>query len=245
MIYYQTAYPERMDGVLLDAYLARGWYRISQSFITTDLITYDNALIPVFWLRIDLKRYKPSRSARRIAEKNSKYQLMIKPFEITEEIENLYKTYRASIDFSISESTAEYLLGDGTANAFDSRLIELRDGERLIAVGYFDIGERTSTGILHFYDPAYADDSPGKYLFIAEIEYSLQQGYDYYYMGYLCRGNAKFDYKLFADRKSTELFLRRGAQWKPYEVMEKKINRWGPRIIKAVNRIYKLAPAAD
>ncbi|MBN8219320.1 MAG: GNAT family N-acetyltransferase [Spirochaetes bacterium] len=245
MIYYQTFYPEKMDGRLLDEGLARGWYRIAQSFITTDLITNGDTLVPVFWLRIDLGRYKPSRAAKRIAAKNAPYRLEIKPFAITEEIESLYQTYRASIDFWMSDSVAEYLLGNGSNNAFDSRLIELRDGERLIAVGYFDVGEKTNTGILHFYDPQYAAVSPGKYLFLAEIEYALQRGYDYYYMGYLCRGNAKFDYKLFADRRSTELFLRRRREWKPYDAMEAKINRWAPRITRAANRIYKLMPAGD
>lgn len=245
MIYYQTFYPEKMDGRLLDEGLARGWYRITQSFITTDLITSGDQLVPVFWLRINLKSYKPSRSARRIAARNAKYNVAIKPFAIDSEIELLYQRYRSCIDFSMSESVKEYLLGEGNSNAFDSRLIEMRDGERLIAVGYFDIGARTSTGILHFYDPAYAHESLGKFLFLREIEYSLQQGHDYYYMGYLCRGNAKFDYKLFADRRSTELFLRRGMQWKPYDAVEERINRWSPRIIRAVNRIYKLVPASD
>ncbi len=245
MIYYQTAYPERMDGSLLDACLARGWYRITQSFITTDLITYDEKLVPVFWLRIDLKRYQPSRSARRIAAKNSRFQLTIKPFAITDEIENLFRTYRASIDFAMSESVASYLLDNGATNAFDSRLIEMRDGERLIAVGYFDLGARTSTGILHFYDPAFSDDSPGKYLFLAEIDYSLRLGFDYYYMGYLCGGNPKFDYKLFADRRSTELYFRPRDKWLPYNEIEASIRRWSPKITATVNRLYKLAPATE
>lgn len=245
MIYYQTVYPEKMAGRLLDEGLARGWYRITQSFITTDLITHGDQLVPVFWLRIDLKRYRASRSARRIAAKNAQYRLEIKPFAVTDEIEALYKTYRRSIDFSMSETVHEYLLGDGITNAYDSRLIEVRDGDRLIAVGYFDLGERTSTGILHFYDPALADQSLGKYLFLAEIEYSLREGHDYYYMGYVSRGNPKFDYKVFADRRSTELFLRPVGKWLPYEAMEPKINRWAPRIIEAVNRLYKLVPVIE
>jgi arginine-tRNA-protein transferase len=245
MLYYQTIYPERMDGRLLDEGLARGWYRIAQSFITTDLITHGEKLLPVFWLRIDLARYKPSRSARRIAAKNAKYSLEIKPFAITDEIEALFRAYRASIDFAMSETVAEYLLGEGCVNAFDSRLIEVRDGERLVAVGYFDLGERTSTGILHFYDPQLADESLGKYLFLAEIDYSLRLNLDFYYMGYLCYGNPKFDYKVFADRKSTELYLRPARKWLPYPAMESKIDRWGPRIVGAVNRLYKLVPVVE
>lgn len=245
MIYYQTTYPERMDGALLDEGLARGWYRIAQGFITTDLIGQEDKLLPVFWLRIDLKRYRPSRSARRIIAKNSTYEVQIKPFAITPEIEALFTNYRQSIDFSVSDTVAEYLLGAGETNAFDSRLIEVRDHGRLIAVGYFDLGARSSTGILHFYDPALADQSLGKLLFLVEIEDALNKGFDYYYMGYLCCGNSKFDYKLFADSKSTELFLRKGNRWVPYERMASSLNRWSPHLVAAVNKIYKLVPTGN
>lgn len=245
MIYYETTYPERMDGEALDTGLAGGWYRIAQGFITTDLISQGDKLLPVFWLRIDLKRYRPSRSARRIAAKNAGYEVQIKPFAITDEIEALFTIYRQSIDFSVSETVAEYLLGAGETNAFDSRLIEVRDGGRLIAVGYFDLGKRSSTGILHFYDPALADQSLGKLLFLTEIEHALSEGYDYYYMGYLCCGNGKFDYKLFADVKSTEVFLRKRNRWVPYERMASGLNRRGERIIAAVNKIYKIVPAGN
>ena len=245
MIYYRTIYPERMAGAMLDEGLAHGWYRITQSFITTDLISYEDKLAPVFWLRIDLRRYKPSRSARRIVAKNSGYAVAIKPFAITTEIENLYQIYRQSIDFPISESVAEYLLDGGPANAFDSHLIEVRVAGRLVAVGYFDVGERTATGILHFYDPALNRASPGKYLFLIEIAYSLERNFDYYYMGYLSVGNAKFDYKLFADPQSTEVYLRPGNKWLPYEPNAPKILRWGKKISDTANRLYKLDLAPD
>lgn len=245
MIYYQTLYPEKMDGALLDEGLARGWYRITQSFITTDLIGHENKLIPVFWLRIDLARYRPSRSAKRIAAKNSRYKVEIKPFAINDEIEALFEAYRTSIDFDMSESVATYLLKEGSPNAFDSRLIEVRDGGRLVAAGYFDLGARASTGILHFYDPALAHDSLGKYLFLIEIEDALSRGFDYYYMGYLCYGNTKFDYKVFADRRSTELYWRRADSWRPYEQSAPIIERHGAQLLHAINRRYKLVPMGE
>ncbi|HRP69461.1 MAG TPA: hypothetical protein PLY93_08015 [Turneriella sp.] len=245
MIYYHTTHPTRVAGKSLDNGLAHGWYRIGQSFSTTDLIVVQEQLLPVFWLRIDLKRYTPSRSARRILKKNQDFSVAILPFKITPEIENLFAAYRAGIDFSMSETVAEYLLDNEQYNAYDTYLIEVRDKDRLVAVGYFDVGKKTNTGILHFYDHALGDFSLGKFLFLLELEYGLTHGFDYYYMGYLCKGDTKFDYKLFADRNSTEVYLRALNRWLPYNAMDKKISRWGEKIIDTCRRSYRLVPTEE
>jgi leucyl-tRNA---protein transferase len=92
VIYYQTLYPESLRGELLDRFLAAGWYRIGQSCVTTDLILQAGRPIPVFWLRINLARYRPSRSARRILARNAGMRSTVVPFEVSEEIEMLYST---------------------------------------------------------------------------------------------------------------------------------------------------------
>jgi len=237
MIYYESVYPKSLKGTSLDAGLSKGWYRIGQSFITTDLIMRTDEFIPVFWLRIDLKRYNPSRSARRIEAKNKELAVAIKPWEINPEIENLFLRYRASINFSMSQTVTEYLLDNELSNAYDTYMLEVRDKKKLVAVGYFDVGAKTNTGILHFYEPSYASFSLGKFLFLLEIKYALEHNFDYYYMGYLAKGDSKFDYKLFADKKSTEVFLRPLNRWLPYVPMEKKLNRWGNKIITALSGV--------
>ncbi|HMV35977.1 MAG TPA: GNAT family N-acetyltransferase [Turneriella sp.] len=239
MLYYQTIYPEYMAGELLDRFLAAGWYRIGQSFITTDLITHDEILIPVYWLRIRLASYRPSGSARRIRRRCAQLQTKILPFAITPEIEALYARYRESLSHTISPSVHEYLLDAEWNNAFDSRLIEVRDSGRLVAAGYFDLGARCSTGILHIYEPGLSQFSLGKLLYLEAIDFSLGEGHHYYYPGYLSPGTEKFDYKLFADPDSTELFLRPLHRWVPYNKVAHKLRRWGDRVT-AVTRRYRL-----
>lgn len=236
MIYYQTIYPELMAGELLDRFLAAGWYRIGQSFITTDLISHGDLLVPVFWLRIDLARYRASRSARRILTRNAGFSVAVKPFAITTEIEQLYAVYRESVSHFLSPTAREYLLDAEDRNAFDTRLIEVRDRGRLIAAGYFDLGERCSTGILHLFDPAYERFSPGKLLYLEEIRYSLETGHHFYYPGYLSTEIDKFDYKLFADRDSTEVYLRPLRRWLPYNQTQAKLKRWGSKITAVTGR---------
>lgn len=236
MLYYETIYPAAMRGELYDRLLNAGWYRIGQSMITTDLITQDDLLVPVYWLRIHLDSYRPSRSARRIAQKCSKLRSEILPFDITDEIEDLHTRYRKSIRHTIAPTVHEYLLDIEERNAFESRRIELRDGDTLCAAGFFDLGARASTGILHIYDPDYAHLSLGKMLYLATIDYSRKQGLDYYYPGYISPGTRKFDYKLFADPASTEVFLRPLGRWVPYLQVQHKLPRWGRMVMAITGR---------
>jgi len=234
-----------MDGAELDHYLGLGWYRIGQSFMTTDFISNDDKFAPVFWLRIDLRRYKPTRSARRIIDRNKNFDIFIKPFEITSEIEALFQSYRNSVDFALPRTVHDYLLDGGNENAYDSRLITVRDEGELLAAGYFDVGQKSTTGILHFANPKYSRLSLGKFLFLVEIEYARQKGFDFYYPGYLSTEFAKFDYKLFADRSSTEVFLRQTMRWHDYIETAPKLARWGKKITAAANKVYRLVPGAE
>jgi leucyl-tRNA---protein transferase len=233
MIFYDTIYPEKMAGVLMDQFLDSAWYRLGPGFITTDLITQEGRLVPVFWLRINMRQYLPTRSARRILARNAQFQTSIHPFYISAELEDLYARYRVSIRHSISPGISEYLFDGAPYNPFDTRVIEVRDAGTLIAAGYFDLGQASSAGILHIYDPTRQRESLGKYLLLAELEYAKQCGHEYYYPGYLSPEVAKFDYKLFASPTATEIFVRPLKRWYPYPVMQPKIARWGALISRA------------
>jgi arginine-tRNA-protein transferase len=240
MLYYQTVCLEYAAGEILDKFLAAGWYRIGQSLITTDLITQDEILVPVFWLRLRLSTYQPSRSARRIRRRCAHLQTKILPFAITPEIEALYARYRESIPHTITPSVHEYLLDAEWNNAFDSRRIEVRCADRLVAAGYFDVGARCSTGILHIYEPSLPRLSLGKLLYLEELDFSLSQKYDYYYPGYLSPCVSKFDYKLFADPDATEVFLRPLQRWVPYKSVAHKLSRWAGRVTSVMQRYRPL-----
>ena len=58
-------------------------------------------------------------------------------------------------------------------------MVQVRDGDKLIAVGYFDKGKTAIAGILNMYHPDYKQYSPGKFLMLKKLEYALSQGYDF------------------------------------------------------------------
>jgi leucyl-tRNA---protein transferase len=208
--------PEKMTGYELDDYLSKGWYRMWQFIFTTDLVKFEEFSYPVYWLRIALPKVNYGKSQKKIITKNNAFAVEIKTYIISSEIEELYALYKTSINFKAPDSVAGCLLNGADNNIYDTQMIEMRDGNKLIAAGYFDLGETSIAGILNFYHPHYKSNSLGKYLMLLKIDYAKKLGKEWYYPGYIAKGCSRFDYKLFPDINATEVFDRARNEWIPF-----------------------------
>jgi arginyl-tRNA--protein-N-Asp/Glu arginylyltransferase len=206
---------------LLDKYLANGWYRIGPFVFTTNHIDHPDASYRVFWLRYNIRKFQCGSKQERLMKALSRFSISVKPLRITEELELLFAKYRSAIDFNTSE-TIYKLLYDELApsfippSLFNSQMVEIRDGEKLIAAGVLDLGENSSAGIVNFYDPSYKKYSLGKCLMLIKMEFSRNKGMEFYYPGYIAVDLPKFDYKLFADEAAAEIFDPVSQHWLPY-----------------------------
>ena len=213
-------------GKVLDVYLAAGYYRMRHDLFTTHYIPRFDAekslvIMPVVWLRTLVNKITENKSALRIRKQCAAFTVEYITASITEEIEKLYTNYHSKIEFDAAEKCRDYLEDPIKVNPFDSRMIVIRDGRKLIAVGYFDIGQEAMMGILNFYHPDYRKYSLGKYLILKKIDFARQQGIQYYYTGYLGTTETKFDYKLFPDKKAMEVLLAFDQQWVPWGKYDK------------------------
>jgi leucyl-tRNA---protein transferase len=222
MIYYQVDTPESLTPQELDEYLAAGWYRMQQLIFTTDLIIKDDRYLPVFWLRVVMKNYIPTKKNEKIIARNKNYTVTCEQAVITEELEQLYQLYKAAKNFELAESIQDSLLGDNTNSIYNTRCYTIRDGEKLIAAGFFDEGRNSIAGILNIYHPDYAHKQLGKYLVLLKAAYARQQQKEYYYSGYISTADSKFDYKLFVSKEATEVYNRKTQQWIPWQSIEKE-----------------------
>jgi arginyl-tRNA--protein-N-Asp/Glu arginylyltransferase len=203
-------------GDVLDYYLALGYYRMNQDLFTCRFLPVGPRVYTVHWLRLVVPQVHYGSKPRRLLRHNARFSVATKPLRLTAEHEALYARYHAAIDFDASPSLAELLLAGATRSVFDSYIIEVRDGDQLIAGGIFDRGTNTIAGIVNFYDPDYRKYSLGKYLLLLKTEYARAQQLAYYYPGYLVHGYAKFDYKLFASPEATEVFDAQSSEWLPF-----------------------------
>lgn len=201
----------RITGSLLDQYLAQGWYRMGQIIFTTDYLLKDEQWYRVFWLRYRMDLFRFSKKQVKMMRLPAGFTVSTRPLQLTEELEALYQLYRGELDFEISPTLRENLfslnfISSEEAPVFDSQVIEIRDKGKLIAAGIFDTGEKSITGIINIYDPAYKKYSPGKKLILFKLKESVNRRMDYYYPGYIVLDFPKFDYKLEAGEGICEIF---------------------------------------
>lgn len=210
--------PKKLDGTQLDFLLAQGWYRMHQTVFTTKDIILQNCVYNVFWLRYNLDEFLMVKKLQKIINQNADFDISIKPLKLTAEIESLYKIYKSSIKFDHSESVKYWLYGEEPEkfNAFETSLIEIRDHNKLVAVGIFDTGNNSIAGIMNFYDPAYKKFSLGKYLILLKIKYAIAKGMQWYYPGYIVYGYPSFDYKLFVGEENAEIYIPEANNWYKY-----------------------------
>ncbi|MFD1467986.1 GNAT family N-acetyltransferase [Hymenobacter caeli] len=206
--------PLVIPGAALDYYLGQGYYRMRQDLFTCQFLPHDGQLHTVHWLRVVLRDAQFGPKQRHLLRRNAAFSVAVRPFRLTAEYEELYSRYRESLDFEASETLAELLLADDTEHSvFNTEIVEVRDGDLLVAAGIFDQGVDSIAGIVNFYHPAYRQHSLGKYLMLLKIAHAQQQHKAYYYPGYVVHGYPKFDYKLWACPAATEVFDCYRHQW--------------------------------
>ncbi|MFY8037903.1 MAG: GNAT family N-acetyltransferase [Cyclobacteriaceae bacterium] len=210
--------PQHLTASELDDYLERGWFRMGQTIFTTQFIHFKTAMYNTVWLRVALSNYRADNTEVKLFKQNAKFTTYIRPATITPEKENLYARYRTSVAFQPSESLQHLLFGaTDEASVFNTYEVAMYDDDRLIAIGYFDLGQTSAEGIVSVYDPAYKKYSLGKYLIYKKMEYCKALGMHYYYPGYFVPGYSFFNYKLSIATDSISFFSLPIKQWIPIQ----------------------------
>ena len=220
---YENILPEQVIGKTLDNYLAKGYYRMVQSVFTTECIHGEHGnMLDCFWLRTLVNEINPI-NTHKIFIKNKKFSISIGEAKYNDEIDQLYALYLENISFNAPENVQNVLLNSEKKAAFDTQIIEIRDHETLIAVGYFDLGENSIMGILNFYNPHYKKYSLGKLLILLKIDYAQKNKFKYYYTGYIVLGCNNFDYKLFPSIDAIEVFIpEKNYTWERFNNLGKE-----------------------
>lgn len=214
--------------IALDFGLGMGYFRMGKDLFTTNQVyvgDYGNSgqYDPVFWLRLNLKKAKETNTTKRIRKKCSGFTFKIEPAEITNEIESLYSHYLSSVNFDGYPSCKDCIPSlHEPEDVFDTYMIKIFDQNQLIAVGFFDRGEKSLMSVLHFYHPNYKRFSLGKFLMLLTMDFAKDANMDFVYPGYITINGTKMDYKVFPQVEAMEVFLSKDNNWAPLENHPKK-----------------------
>lgn len=216
-MFVRARLPESLAPTDLDTYLEQGWYRMGQSIFTTNFIHFKSEMYSTVWLRVLLDEFLEDSTQKKLFKRNAGFQVAIRSAILTNEKEELYARYKQSLAFNPSDSLQSLLVGSATHSIYHTYEVTVHDGDRLIAIGFFDMGEKSAAGISSVYDPAYKKYSLGKYLIYLKMQYCKNQKLRNFYPGYFVPGYSFFDYKLTIARPALQFLQLSSQQWLPIE----------------------------
>ena len=198
--------PGRMERKLVTELSPRGWpdsysdlsragFRRSHLFAYRPACRGCDACVPV---RVDAARYKPSKSMRRIANRNADLTGTLRPPVSTYEQYLLFQRYLKSRHADGDMARMSY--GDFRAMVEETtahtRMAEFRDATgNLVAGCLLDLLDDGCSAVYSFFEPAEHARSLGTFMIHWAIADTAMRGQRYVYLGYWIAQSRKMAYK--------------------------------------------------
>ncbi len=183
----------------LNNILTQGGFRRSQSIAYRPACEGCRGCVSV---RVVAKEFQPTRSMRRIANRNADIASEMKIAVPTSEQYSIFRAYLDSRhrDGGMADMTVlDYAMMVEDSH-IETRIIEYRRHEPrgagdLIAVALTDVLADGLSMVYSFFEPDEASRSLGTLMVLDHIERAKSMGLSYVYLGYWVRGSRKMDYK--------------------------------------------------
>ncbi|QPM89426.1 arginyltransferase [Pseudooceanicola algae] len=162
--------------------------------------------------RIDVAAFQPSRSQRRVQNRNSQLERRASSPWATEEQYALFRRYLDSrhADGGMADMDVFEFAAMIEETPVRSRVVEYADQDNnLVAASLTDVLDDGVSMVYSFYDPTLERNSLGTYLILDHIEIAKSANLPYVYLGYWVPGSPKMGYK----SRFSGLELYHGGNW--------------------------------
>jgi arginine-tRNA-protein transferase len=179
----------------MDFLWARGWRHFGNYFFRYSSSRHWGGFRTVMPLRVDLTKFSPSRSQKRVASRNGGLRVTIRNTFLDSVKEDLFYRHRERFKDNIPDSIYDFLSEDPAVEPCRNQEICIYDGDRLIAASFLDIGEASTSAVYAMFEPSESKRSLGIFTMLEAIRYSRELGCRYYYPGYAYHEPSIYDYK--------------------------------------------------
>jgi leucyl-tRNA---protein transferase len=184
------------DGGRMDALWAEGWRHFGPIFFRYRRWRHAGRSLTITPLRVDLARFEPSRSQRRVAARNRDLRSEARPTAFDAETFEMFESHRSRFSADVPDSLYNFLSPHAPSEVpCRNETIRVYSGGRLVAAHFLDVGSRAASSVYSMFDPAESRRSLGVYTILLAVERAQRLGCRHYYPGYGCREPSPYDYK--------------------------------------------------
>ncbi|MGN6282610.1 arginyltransferase [Frateuria sp.] len=165
--------------------------------------------------RIDVEHFVPDRGQRRCLKRNADLTVIECMAGYNAERHALYERYLRTrhAGGGMDEADASDFRRFLTAPWSPTLFLELRRGERLLAVAVTDVCINGLSAVYTFFDPDESARSLGTYAILQQVQLARRRGLPWLYLGFWIEGHEKMDYK----RRFHPLQVRTREGWVPLD----------------------------
>jgi leucyl-tRNA---protein transferase len=151
-------------------------------------------------LRVDVERFVPSRSQRRVLRKTTpRVSLELGPCLVSSERVALFSRHELERGLrlrsqAVDEEEYGRFLVQSCVPTFEMRY-RLREDGRLVGIAVVDRSRHALSAVYTYYDPDYAELSLGTFSILQQLELCRREGLRWLYLGLSIEGNAHMLYK--------------------------------------------------
>lgn len=186
-----------VSAIAYDKLLAAGWFRGARFMNKPDYICVESGLFSPVHIRLNLAEHQIRKSHAKIKRKvESRFDVIVGPASLCPEAEFLYFQQKPVFQAFIYPRLEDAMYVVNSPFGYQTYSVKVFDGDRLIAISYFDVGKNSVASLLGLYDNAYHQYSLGTYTMLKEVEWSIQNDIEFYYPGYVLDDLKVFGYKL-------------------------------------------------
>lgn len=183
------------DGGCMDGLWAEGWRHFGPVFFRYRRWQHAGRNLTITPLRLDLARFAPSRSQRRVLARNRDLRVEVGPTTLEREMREMFEEHRRRFRSDVPDSLHDFLSHAPSEVPCRNEMIRVYAGARLVAAHFLDVGRSATSSVYSMFDPAESRRSLGIYTILLAVERSQRLGCLYYYPGYACREPSPYDYK--------------------------------------------------
>lgn len=183
---------EPMSSAMYSALQNQG-FRRSEDHVYKPYCDNCSACTPV---RLNVYKYKPSKSQKRILNKANGFRLQLSD-TVSPDYYPLFESYinHKHSDGVMFPANIEQLNSFSKCKWMPQLFLEVYDQESLIAVAICDVTADSLSAVYTFYDHRYSNHSLGTLMVVQQINLAKELGKNWLYLGYHIASCQKMNYK--------------------------------------------------